>query len=105
MCIDRRETRMPSNADPRATALDLGSTEGMEIGDIIGIDLYDSSHLTTTETAYAKDRDWTQHWTTIATIPGPTSVTITHGVPAGTRAFGDKPVVTNRWRELASLSV
>lgn len=63
-------TTLSLNAVTSATSLTLGSTTGMTIGDYIGIVLSDNSLF----------------WTTIATIPTSTTVTITTGLSAASVA-------------------
>lgn len=57
-------TTLSASAATSATSLTITSTTGMTVGDRIGIELDDG----------------TLHWTTIATIPSSTSLTITSGV-------------------------
>jgi len=99
----------PSSTNVKFVSIALNpiiNQTGSSSGDIIGIDLMDSSHAALDEDPSAEDNDWTQHWTTITTVDSPTQVTIpATGIPAGTVAFADVAVVTNRWRELAPISL
>ena len=87
MCIRRIDTTLTANAIAGATSLTVASTTNMVVNDVIGIQMNDGT-------------GW--HWTTIATIPNGTSLTITAGL--GFAANSGNVVVTDFFKAQANLA-
>ena len=86
-CISRVDTTLSADAVTTAANLTIASSADMAVGDYIGCD----------------QDNGVVHWTTIATIPDATHVTLTNGL-TNDMASGRK-IYTHRWADMANIDL